>query len=90
MFTSKLTAKEIEEFKECFQMFDKDGDGTINTTELGTVMRSLGMSDFNNLQSLIELLIVLHCVSAAAESIIRESVTQASFSWSSFRPSFSY
>ena len=42
MFTSKLTAKEIEEFKECFQMFDKDGDGTINTTELGTVMRSLG------------------------------------------------
>ena len=33
---------QIEEFKECFQMFDKDGDGTITTSELGTVMRSLG------------------------------------------------
>jgi len=33
---------QIEEFKECFQMFDKDGDGTITTKELGTVMRSLG------------------------------------------------
>ena len=26
------------------QMFDKDGDGTITTKELGTVMRSLGQS----------------------------------------------
>ena len=41
-FMGKLTPKQIDEFKECFQMFDKDGDGTINTKELGTVMRSLG------------------------------------------------
>ncbi len=40
--TAKLTPQQIDEFKECFQMFDKDGDGTINTSELGTVMRSLG------------------------------------------------
>lgn len=38
----KITKEEIEELKECFQMFDKDGDGTISTKELGTVMRSLG------------------------------------------------
>ena len=40
--SKKLTKLEIEQFKECFQMFDKDGDGTINTKELGAVMRSLG------------------------------------------------
>uniref|UniRef100_A0A8C5AQI0 EF-hand domain-containing protein n=1 Tax=Gadus morhua TaxID=8049 RepID=A0A8C5AQI0_GADMO len=37
---SKLT----EEFKEAFSLFDKDGDGTITTKELGTVMRSLGQN----------------------------------------------
>ena len=30
------------EFKEAFKIFDKDGDGTISTKELGIVMRSLG------------------------------------------------
>ena len=37
-----LTEKQIAEFKEAFQHFDKDGDGTITTRELGTMMRSLG------------------------------------------------
>ena len=27
----------IAEFKEAFSLFDKDGDGTITTKELGTV-----------------------------------------------------
>jgi hypothetical protein len=35
----------IAEFKEAFSLFDKDGDGTITTKELGTVMRSLGQND---------------------------------------------
>ena len=34
----------IAEFKEAFSLFDKDGDGTITTKELGTVMRSLGQN----------------------------------------------
>ena len=39
-----LTEEQIAEFKEAFQMFDKDGDGSITTKELGTVMRSLGQN----------------------------------------------
>ncbi|KAL4239135.1 hypothetical protein ACF0H5_003837 [Mactra antiquata] len=37
-----FTEEQISEFKEAFALFDKDGDGTITTKELGTVMRSLG------------------------------------------------
>lgn len=38
----KLTPEQIAEFREAFSIFDKDGDGTISTKELGIVMRSLG------------------------------------------------
>ena len=34
----------LSEFKEAFTLFDKDGDGTISSKELGTVMRSLGQN----------------------------------------------
>jgi len=40
----QLTEDQISEFKEAFSLFDKDGDGTITTLELGTVMRSLGQN----------------------------------------------
>lgn len=39
-----LTEELIAEFKESFSLFDKDGDGTITTNELGIVMRSLGQN----------------------------------------------
>merc|ERR1712193_561390 len=39
-----LSDEEIAEFKEAFLLFDKDGDGTITTKELGIVMRSLGQN----------------------------------------------
>ena len=42
--TENLTEEQIAEFKEAFQIFDKDGDGSITTKELGTVMRSLGQN----------------------------------------------
>merc|ERR1712164_1267 len=41
MGDEQLTEEQIAEFKEAFSLFDKDGDGTITTKELGTVMRSL-------------------------------------------------
>lgn len=37
----KLTKEQIAEFKRVFSLFDKDGDGTITTDELRTVMRAL-------------------------------------------------
>merc|ERR1711981_819665 len=40
----QLTEEQIAEFKEAFSLFDKDGDGTVTTKELGTVMRSLGQN----------------------------------------------
>ncbi|KAJ3006795.1 UNVERIFIED_CONTAM: hypothetical protein HDU68_003885, partial [Siphonaria sp. JEL0065] len=42
--SNTLTADQIAEFREAFSLFDKDGDGTITTKELGTVMRSLGQN----------------------------------------------
>jgi len=40
----QLTAEQLDEFKEAFQLFDKDGDGKITGEELGTVMRALGQN----------------------------------------------
>lgn len=39
-----LTEEQIAEFKEAFNLFDRDADGKITTKELGTVMRSLGQN----------------------------------------------
>ena len=43
--TAFLAARPIcflSEFNVMFSLFDKNGDGTITTKDLGTVMRSLG------------------------------------------------
>jgi len=40
----QLTEEQISKFKEAFTLFDKDGDRTITTKELGNVMRSLGQN----------------------------------------------
>jgi len=38
----ELTEDQIAEFKECFALFDEDGSGSVDTAELGSVMKSLG------------------------------------------------
>lgn len=35
VIADQLTEEQIAEFKEAFSLFDKDGDGTITTKELG-------------------------------------------------------
>ena len=40
----RFTEEEIEVFKDVFQEFDKDGDETIDTAELGAVMTELGIT----------------------------------------------
>ncbi|XP_071796283.1 neo-calmodulin-like [Asterias amurensis] len=39
-----LTHDQIEELKNAFDVFDKDGNGFITSKELGSVMRSLGQN----------------------------------------------
>ena len=39
-----LTQQQIAEFKHVYALFDKDGDGTVTTKELGNAMRSLGLN----------------------------------------------
>ena len=41
-YSVAMSDEQIEGFKQTFQMFDKDGDGTVSTKELGAVLRSLG------------------------------------------------
>ncbi|KAJ2188542.1 RAS1 protein, partial [Coemansia sp. RSA 521] len=40
--TLRLTDEKLDEYKDAFSMFDKDGNGSISAEELGVVMKSLG------------------------------------------------
>eukprot|EP00929_Paragymnodinium_shiwhaense_P010410 TRINITY_DN11503_c0_g1_i1.p1 TRINITY_DN11503_c0_g1~~TRINITY_DN11503_c0_g1_i1.p1 ORF type:complete len:158 (+),score=55.88 TRINITY_DN11503_c0_g1_i1:133-606(+) len=40
----QLTEEQIAEFREVFNLYDKTGEGAIVATELGTVMRCLGLN----------------------------------------------
>lgn len=42
-----LSADEIEEIKEAFDLFDTDGSGTISVAELTAAMKSLGFDTKN-------------------------------------------
>jgi len=53
-----------DEVKECFTLFDKDGDGKISCQELGTLIRSLGQNP----------------TEAEVEEIARNTIKNSSFS----------
>ncbi|KAL7308702.1 hypothetical protein PS15m_011872 [Mucor circinelloides] len=42
--SDQLTPEQIQEYREAFQLFDKNGDGSVSATELGVVLRSFGMN----------------------------------------------
>ncbi|CEP11988.1 hypothetical protein [Parasitella parasitica] len=39
-----MTPDQIQEYREAFQLFDKDGNGSISAPELGVVLRTFGMN----------------------------------------------
>ena len=44
IMVDKLSTQQLEEYKDVFNMYDKNRDGKITVKELGTVMRSLGQN----------------------------------------------
>lgn len=68
-FFSRHANARFAEFKEAFSLFDKDGDGTITTKELGTVMRSLGQNPTE-----AELQDMINEVDADGESPTRQEI----------------
>ena len=41
MFLENITEEQIEEFREAFALFDKDGDGCINNKVVNSPFRNL-------------------------------------------------
>jgi len=39
---SRMTPKELEEHRDAFSLFDKTGDGKIEVSEIGEILRALG------------------------------------------------
>jgi len=53
--TENLTEEAIAEYEEAFKLFDRNGDDNITSSELGTVMRSLGLNPTDpELQDMID------------------------------------
>jgi len=42
--TQGFTEDQVEDFKEVFQLFDTKGDGLIQVTQVGEVLRALGQN----------------------------------------------
>ena len=55
----KLTEEQVSAFKETFSLFDKHGDGTITSKDLGTAMQCLGIhlteEELNKIVSEVEI-----------------------------------
>ena len=39
---TRFSQSKINEMRDAFSLFDRDGDGTINAKELGAVMKTMG------------------------------------------------
>ncbi|XP_012617817.1 calmodulin-like [Microcebus murinus] len=77
----QLAEEQTTEFKEAFSLFDKDGDGTITTKELGTVMRSLGQNptDADNVNGTIDFPAFLTMMARKMKDTDSEEETREAF-----------
>eukprot|EP00697_Spironema_sp_BW2_P016905 gnl/Spiro4/8413_TR4415_c0_g1_i1.p2 gnl/Spiro4/8413_TR4415_c0_g1~~gnl/Spiro4/8413_TR4415_c0_g1_i1.p2 ORF type:complete len:173 (-),score=51.72 gnl/Spiro4/8413_TR4415_c0_g1_i1:116-592(-) len=54
MHSSQISPDQLQELREAFSLFDKEGDGSITTNHLPAVMRSLGqLVNVDKMQKLI-------------------------------------
>lgn len=74
-----LTEQQIKEFSFQFLLFDKDGDDHIATSELGTVIRSLGLYPTNlEVQGMIDLVDADRSGTLSLEDFLKLMSTQVS------------
>ena len=83
----QLTEEQIAEFKEAFSLFDKDGDGSITTKELGTVMRSLNLNPTEaELQDMVSVFFLFYFTFCVMEgNVFRLSFSVFVFLWKSMK-----
>ena len=44
MAAAGLSDESIEEFREAFSLFDRNNDGTVNSKDLGNVLKAIGQN----------------------------------------------
>ena len=72
-----LTEQQVKEFTFQFLLFDKDGDDHISTTELGTLIRSLGMYPTNcEVQAMLDMVDADRSGTVSKEDFLKLMATQ--------------
>lgn len=74
--SDQLTPEQIQEYREAFQLFDKNGDGSVSATELGVVLRSFGMNPTD--AELQDMVCIVKSERETKLSVTMKSVTQVS------------
>ena len=77
----RMTKEQLELFRDTFVIFDKDGDGTIDSKELSTVLKSMGYNPTKEeIQEMVDEVTLGHMVlddtQARFKALIKDSSMQ--------------